>query len=462
MAAPKQAAVDKRRLILDAAVRVFAREGFHACRVSDIANEAGVAYGLVYHYFKSKDQVLDTLFLERWDFLLEAIRETDRQEVPAEQKLTAIAGFIIESYRHDPDLMKVIIVEVTRAANTFGATHIGKIGEAYALIRGVVEKAQQTGEFRSEIPSEFAVMAFYGAIEQVLTGWIFGLLAGERRPSTSWPRRYVVRTDLSAASPHRLRRHDRQRSRQAPGLVRPARRNRRPGLDRDHPRSRLWYSAASLGKIRPSERRRPPAHARSGARRFDEEPVAPPARLPSRPRPPRARPPRRPTQRPPRARRRPRPSARGRGARRGAAPGAARDRRAPRRGGDRQGARRGRGRREGRGEALAQGAQGQGARRAGRRPRPSKAREQAANAERLRPREGRGRKRTANLSGANVMSPGLGSDTDPAAAAAAAAATRLRPAQPAEPGPLERPEVAAGVAFASAFLIARILKRLVD
>ena len=73
--------------------------------------------------------------------------------------------------------MKVIIVEVTRAANSFGAVHIGKIGEAYALIRGVVEKAQRNGEFRAEIPAEFAVMAFYGAIEQVLTGWIFGLLA---------------------------------------------------------------------------------------------------------------------------------------------------------------------------------------------------------------------------------------------------------------------------------------------
>ena len=174
--ASKQA-VDKRRVILDAAVRVFAREGFHACRVSDIANEAGVAYGLVYHYFKSKDQVLDTLFLERWDILLDAIRETDALEMPADQKLGAIAGFIIDSYRHDPDLMKVIIVEVTRAANSFGAAHIGKIAEAYALIRGVVEKAQRTGEFRTEIPAEFAVMAFYGAIEQVLTGWIFGLLA---------------------------------------------------------------------------------------------------------------------------------------------------------------------------------------------------------------------------------------------------------------------------------------------
>ena len=168
--------VDKRRLILDAAVRVFARQGFHTCRVSDIADEAGVAYGLVYHYFQSKDQVLDTLFLERWDVLLDAIRETDALDIPATEKLGAIAGFIIESYRHDPDLMKVIIIEVTRAANSFGGAHIGKISEAYELIAGVVRKAQATGEFRSEIPAEFAVMAFYGALEQVLTGWIFGLL----------------------------------------------------------------------------------------------------------------------------------------------------------------------------------------------------------------------------------------------------------------------------------------------
>jgi TetR/AcrR family fatty acid metabolism transcriptional regulator len=169
-------AVDKRRLILDAAVRVFARQGFHTCRVSDIADEAGVAYGLVYHYFQSKDEVLDTLFLERWDVMLDAIREVDERDEPAREKLRAIASFIVDSYRHDPDLMKVIIVEVTRAANSFGAAHLGKIGEAYEQIKSIVEQAQHAGEFRAKVTPEFAAMAFYGAIEQVLTGWIFGLL----------------------------------------------------------------------------------------------------------------------------------------------------------------------------------------------------------------------------------------------------------------------------------------------
>jgi TetR/AcrR family fatty acid metabolism transcriptional regulator len=171
-----KSAADKRRLILDAAVRVFARQGFHACRVSDIADEAGVAYGLVYHYFASKDEVLDTLFLERWGVMLELIRETDAQEIPVRDKLSAIASFIVESYRHDPDLMKVIIVEVTRAANSFGQTHLGQIRQAYEMIAAIVTKAQAEGVFKTAIDADFAAMAFYGAIEQMLTGWIFGLL----------------------------------------------------------------------------------------------------------------------------------------------------------------------------------------------------------------------------------------------------------------------------------------------
>ncbi len=176
-----QPAVDKRRLILDAAVRVFARQGFHTCRVSDIADEARVAYGLVYHYFKSKDEILDTLFLERWDILLRAITEVDAQEIPAREKLYAIAGFIVDSYRHDPDLMKVIIVEVTRAANTFGRTHLPQIRQAYEQIAAIVDSAQRDGSFRDTVTPDFAALAFYGAVEQVLTGWIFSLLpVGDR------------------------------------------------------------------------------------------------------------------------------------------------------------------------------------------------------------------------------------------------------------------------------------------
>jgi TetR/AcrR family transcriptional regulator, fatty acid metabolism regulator protein len=170
--------VDRRRQILDAAIRVFARQGFHACRVSDIAREAGVAYGLVYHYFNSKDQVLNELFVERWSLLLAAIEEIDARPIPPRRKLDAVAAFIIDSYRHDPELMKVIIVEVTRAANSFGRTHLPEISQAYDLIAKIVRDAQAAGDFRDDIDPMFASMWFYGAIEQLLSGWVFELIPG--------------------------------------------------------------------------------------------------------------------------------------------------------------------------------------------------------------------------------------------------------------------------------------------
>jgi AcrR family transcriptional regulator len=176
-AARQQAAADKRRQILDAAVRVFARQGFHGCRVSDIADEAGVAYGLVYHYFASKEEVLDTLFLERWELMLRTIAEVDeRVGLEPREKLHEIVSFIFDSYRHDPDLMKVIIVEVTRAANSFGRTHLAKIREAYEGIARIVQRAQDEGRFQTGVSAEFAALAFYGAVEQVLTAWIFEVL----------------------------------------------------------------------------------------------------------------------------------------------------------------------------------------------------------------------------------------------------------------------------------------------
>jgi AcrR family transcriptional regulator len=168
--------IDKRRQILDAAIRVFARQGFHSTRVSDIADEAGVAYGLVYHYFSSKEEVLNELFTERWSLLLAAIDEADRVGETPRAKLEAVAGFIVDSYRHDPELMKVIIVEVTRAANSFGQTHLPEIRRAYESIAKIVAEGQEEGAFRRDIDPDFASMSFYGAIEQLLSGWIFDLI----------------------------------------------------------------------------------------------------------------------------------------------------------------------------------------------------------------------------------------------------------------------------------------------
>lgn len=184
------ASAEKRRAILDAAVHVFAQRGFNHCRVSDIADEAGVAYGLVYHYFKSKDGILDEVFLERWGLMLEVIQAADDDDtLTAREKLAKVATFIVESYGRSPEVMQVVIVEVTRQANTFGRRHWATIQEAHAGIAKIVERAQQRGELRPDIPPHFAGIVFYGGIEQILTAWIFDLM-----PSTPEDRQTAVAT----------------------------------------------------------------------------------------------------------------------------------------------------------------------------------------------------------------------------------------------------------------------------
>jgi TetR/AcrR family transcriptional regulator, fatty acid metabolism regulator protein len=193
MSTRADAAAEKRRTILDAAIRVFARQGFTAGRISDIADEAGVAHGLVYHYFDSKEAILDELFTDRWNLLLTMITETASTEETAREKLYKVAHFIVESYRYDPELMRVIIVEVTRAVNTFGRTHISEIQDAYSRIAGIVSEGQKNGELRDEIEAYYAALAFYGATEQVLTGWIFDLIPHNKEDFETAPS-FIVET----------------------------------------------------------------------------------------------------------------------------------------------------------------------------------------------------------------------------------------------------------------------------
>ena len=239
----KAPAVDKRRLILDAAVRVFARQGFHTCRVADIADEAGVAYGLVYHYFQSKDEVLDTLFTGALGPAARRDRRDRRaSRSRAREKLEAIASFIVDSYRHDRELMKVIIVEVTRAANTFGQTHLADIRKAYGRIADIVAGAQADGTFRDTVSP---AVRRDGLLRRDRAG-PHGLdlrparRGGRRlRAGQALRRRTHLRGVGSPPSRLSIRRDDRQRHGQAPDVVGPARgpRRRWPRSRRRRPRT---------------------------------------------------------------------------------------------------------------------------------------------------------------------------------------------------------------------------------
>jgi TetR/AcrR family fatty acid metabolism transcriptional regulator len=169
--APKQ---DKRRVLLDAAVRVFARKGYHECRVGDIAEEAGVAHGLLYHYFSSKEELLETIFRDTWSLMLATIASVQEPGESARESLRKVAAIVLRTWRDDPDLIRVMVREVTRSPHL--QQEIEEIDQAFATLRGIIDRGQETGEFRRDVDPEFASIVFYGALDEVLTGWVMGQL----------------------------------------------------------------------------------------------------------------------------------------------------------------------------------------------------------------------------------------------------------------------------------------------
>ncbi len=165
---------EKRKLILDAAIRVFADHGYHGARVGDIAEQAGVAHGLLYHYFASKDDVLRTIFVENWGELLARFRAVEAADEPADEKLAGIAKILLRTWRNDPALVTVMVREVARSHQL--QDRVNEVREAFAIVQRVVEEGQAAGVFRPDVDARLASWLFYGGLEEVLTGWVLGQL----------------------------------------------------------------------------------------------------------------------------------------------------------------------------------------------------------------------------------------------------------------------------------------------
>ncbi|HEV2591755.1 MAG TPA: TetR/AcrR family transcriptional regulator [Gaiellaceae bacterium] len=168
---------DRRRDLVRAAIRVFARKGFHAARVGDIAEEAGVAHGLLYHYFKSKEDVLETIFRETWTRVVEATTAIEASGEPLVEQLRAFATFFLGTWTRTPSLARVMVREVARSPQL--GERVGVLRDALVSLRRMIEAAQERGEIRADVDAQLATWAFYGALEEILGGWVMGQLPGE-------------------------------------------------------------------------------------------------------------------------------------------------------------------------------------------------------------------------------------------------------------------------------------------
>jgi TetR/AcrR family fatty acid metabolism transcriptional regulator len=167
---------EKRDLILEAAIRVFARMGYHGARVSDIAREAGIAYGLVYHYFKNKEEILSTIFEERWAGFLEAVEGIADAAGSTENRLVSVAALVLNAYRLRPEWVKVLVLEIQRSSRFSEPSQQRAIGGLIQAISRLLREGQARGELRADLDADVASYLFIGGLEIVITARVLDVL----------------------------------------------------------------------------------------------------------------------------------------------------------------------------------------------------------------------------------------------------------------------------------------------
>lgn len=166
---------ERRRTILRAAIDVFARKGYHGCRIADVAKEAGVAYGLVYHYFKNKDELLETVFDTGWSGFVTRVRAVVETEGTLEEKVRGIVDVAFEAYRVDPRAVKVLILEIARSPAGSRINRQTAFVDAIRLSSSLFAQAKEGGELRADMDPQLASALLFGNIEMGLTAFVVGL-----------------------------------------------------------------------------------------------------------------------------------------------------------------------------------------------------------------------------------------------------------------------------------------------
>lgn len=174
-----------RERILQAATEVFARRGFHGARVADIAELAGIAYGLVYHHFRNKDEILAAIFSERWSQYVRYVDEIATSEQTFNEQIGHLVHFWVETWRQDPHLMTVMINEISRSYEFIEAHDVGTVLVAFDAVERLIVRGQRRGEVRDDVDAKLVTYAAMGMAEMILTGYVIGTLRRDSREAYS-------------------------------------------------------------------------------------------------------------------------------------------------------------------------------------------------------------------------------------------------------------------------------------
>jgi TetR/AcrR family fatty acid metabolism transcriptional regulator len=175
-ARPTRRGAATRERIIEAATEVFARRGVHGTRVADIAERAGVAYGLVYHHFRNKEEILSAIFAERWAQYVAYLEDVAGMPLSFRERMGRLVHFWVETYRVETDLMTVMINEITRSYEFLESHDITAVLVAFDPIERIIAEGRESGQVRATVDARLATYAVLGVAEMVLTGYVIGSL----------------------------------------------------------------------------------------------------------------------------------------------------------------------------------------------------------------------------------------------------------------------------------------------
>lgn len=167
-------ASDKRVRILSAAERVFAKRGFFASRVSEIAKDAGVADGTIYLYFKSKDDLLISLFESRMEQVNTALRASIA-EVPASKPADQLRAFIrayLKLVHDEPAAAEVLTIELRQSSKFMKEYENPQFADFLRTLGGIIQTGQDQGELDEAIPAHVAARMIFGMLDELALAWV--------------------------------------------------------------------------------------------------------------------------------------------------------------------------------------------------------------------------------------------------------------------------------------------------
>jgi TetR/AcrR family transcriptional regulator, fatty acid metabolism regulator protein len=166
---------DRGKIIVEAALKVFSRKGYADTRMADIAREADMSYGLVYHYFENKEKLFDAIVEDWWTGFYNELEKLQKEPVPTEEKLVGIIRYILSVYASKPNQISIFVTEVSRGfvyhAHTKGRD---KFNRLFTLCKEIVQEGQAKGDLRSDIQAHYLTYVFLGAIDTFLSVMILG------------------------------------------------------------------------------------------------------------------------------------------------------------------------------------------------------------------------------------------------------------------------------------------------